>query len=121
MKFSQFQKAVLNHINALQEKIGDSFLELMVDTIQIFDMNGNEIKNAHGLEYNLSRSRHWDKKQNIYIFHDSFSDDHLMPLYEDITKLTPQAAKMTLHLEGMNDLDEPIHEQVNVEFENIND
>ncbi len=121
MKFSQFSKKVLSRINGLEEQIGDSFLELMVDTIEIFDRDGNPVRTTHGLEYNLSRSRHWDKQQHNYIFYDGFSHDHLLHFFNDLMELEPVPGHITLNIEGMNDLDEPIHNRIDLELDTTNE
>jgi len=121
MKFSHFRQAVRRAVNALEEKIGDSFLEIMVDTIEIRDRSGGLVHALYGIEYNLSRSRHWDKEQEHYIFFDGFDDEHLNKLYDDVMDLEPAAAEIIMNIEGMNDLDEPIHDKIKVEMNSIHE
>ncbi|MDZ7822037.1 MAG: hypothetical protein U5N26_09635 [Candidatus Marinimicrobia bacterium] len=68
-------------------------------------------------KYNLSRSRHWDKQQNNYIFYDGFSHDHLLHFFNDLMELEPVPGRITLNVEGMNDLDEPIHNRIDLELD----
>lgn len=112
MNYSRFKKAVLAPFNKLQNESGEEFLELMVDTIVLYDEDDIELGSFYGWEYNLSRSRHWDKEENIHIMHDGFSDEHLETLYEEIMDMDITPVKMLMIIDGMNDLDEPIHEEV---------
>jgi len=121
MKFSKFRKAVLCPFDKLQNENGEEFLELMVETIVLEDAGANEICTLNGWEFSLSRSRHWDKEQENYILFDGFSDDHLEDLLETIEDLDVTPARMILNIDGMNDLDEPIHEKIIVELDNLND
>ncbi len=121
MKFSQFKEAVLSPFDKLQSESGEEFLELLVETIVLEDANAKELAILNGWEYNLSRSRHWDKEQENYIMYDGFSDDHLEELLVDIedTKITP--ARIVLNIEGMNDLDEAIHHKIIVELNELDE
>jgi hypothetical protein len=121
MKFGQFKKAILSPFDKLQNESGEEFLELMVDTIVLEDADSNELAVMNGWEYNLSRSRHWDKEQENYIMYDGFSDEHLEELLEDIEAEDVDPARMILNIEGMNDLDEPIHKQIVVELLELDD
>ena len=121
MKFSKFRKAVLSPFDRLQNESGEEFLELMVDTIVLEDAGANEICTLNGWEYSLSRSRHWDKEQENYILFDGFSDEHLEELLEAIEDMEVTPARMILNIDGMNDLDEPIHEKIIVELNDLND
>lgn len=121
MNFGLFKKAILSPYEKLQEASGEEFLELMVDTIVLEDADSNELGVLNGWEYNLSRSRHWDKEQVNYILYDGFTDEHLEDLLEDIEDLDLEPAKIVLNIEGMNDLDEPIHQQIVVELRELND
>ncbi|MCF7832318.1 MAG: hypothetical protein K9N05_01925 [Candidatus Marinimicrobia bacterium] len=121
MNFIQFKKAILSPFDKLQIENGDEFLELMLDTIVLQDVNGNEITVLNGWEYNLSRSRHWDKEQENYIMYDGFNDKHLKELFEDIMKEEINATRLILNVDGMTDLDEPICKQIVVELNDIND
>jgi hypothetical protein len=116
MKLQQFKDAVLNTVNKLHSENGEEFLEIMVDTIVLRDQKNNEIRILYGLEYHLSRSRHWDKDEKNYILHDGFTDQHLQDLYEDIMDMVPPVAALTINIDGMNDLDEPISEQFDLEL-----
>ena len=121
MKFMKFKKAIIAPLEKLQNESGTEFLELMIDTIVLQDENENEISVLNGWEYNLSRSRHWDKEQEFYIMYDGFSDEHLEELFEDIEEEDEDNIKrIILTIEGMTDLDEPIHEHIVVEFNDIN-
>ncbi|MBW6458159.1 MAG: hypothetical protein K0B52_03250 [FCB group bacterium] len=121
MKLQKFKEAVLRTIDKLHSESGDEFLELMIDTIIIRDQNNDQINTFYGLEYNLSRSRHWDKEEKNYILYDGFTDEHLKTLYQDIMTLHKQPAYVTIFIDGMNDLDEPIREQIDLELSNINE
>ena len=121
MKYSLFKKAILSPFNKLQSESGEEFLELMVESIVLEDENSNELAVLNGWEYNLSRSRHWDKEQENYIMYDGFSDEHLEELLEDIEEMDLYPAKILLNVEGMNDLDEPIHKQIIVELLELDD
>ncbi|MCK4813941.1 MAG: hypothetical protein KAT14_08405 [Candidatus Marinimicrobia bacterium] len=121
MKFKDFEKAIVLPLDKLQEDLGEEFLELMVDTIILRNHENHVLQTLNGYEYNLSRSRHWDKEQENYYMHDGFSDEHLTELYDDIMIKYPLSASIILNLEGMNDLDEPIHQQIDVELDKINE
>ncbi len=116
MKFKDFEEAIILPLDKLQKSFGEEFLELMVDTIILRDHENNVLQTLDGYEYNLSRSRHWDKEQKNYYMYDGFSDEHLTALYDDIMVKYPLSASITLKLEGMSDLDEPIHQQIDVEI-----
>jgi hypothetical protein len=116
MNFKQFKSAILSHFDKIQNESGEEFLELLVDTIVLQDEDENEIDTLNGWEYNLSRSRHWDKEEEIYIMYDGFSDEHLEEIFEDILDYEIEPVKIILNVDGMNDLDEPIHKQVTVEL-----
>jgi hypothetical protein len=121
MKLQKFKDAILRTIDKLHNASGDEFLELMLDTVIVRDKDNNEIRTLYGLEYNLSRSRHWDKEEKNYILYDGFTDEHLTTLYEDIMGLEKQAGKLSIFFDGMNDLDEPIREQLDLELSNIHE
>ena len=121
MKFSLFRKAILSPFEKLQNESGEEFLELMVETIVLEDADSNELEVLNGWEYSLSRSRHWDKEQDNYIMYDGFSDEHLEELLEDIEELDLDPVRIILNVEGMNDLDEPIHKQIIVELPELDD
>lgn len=121
MKFTQFKQAILSPFDKIQNESGEEFLELMVDTIVLQDANENEINILNGWEYNLSRSRHWDKEQENYIMYDGFNDEHLEELLEDIMEEELSSTRIILNIEGMTDLDEPIREQIVVELNHIDD
>lgn len=121
MREAVFFKEIVQKINRLQEECGNAFLELMVDIIILKDSEGREIRTLYGYEYNLARSRHWDKEQKIYIFYDGFTDKHLTKLYNDIVKTTPEPASISFEIDGMNDLDEAIHGNIDLEFNNIHE
>ncbi|RKY56761.1 MAG: hypothetical protein DRP93_00695 [Candidatus Neomarinimicrobiota bacterium] len=121
MKFIKFKEAILTPLEKIQNESGVEFLELMIDTIVLQDENKNEISVLNGWEYNLSRSRHWDKEQEFYIMYDGLNDEHLKKLYEGIIKEDENSIKHIIFtIEGMTDLDEPIHEQIVMEFNDIN-
>jgi len=120
MNYSQFKKAILAPFDKLQNEKGEEFLELMVDTIVLFDENGEEISSLYGWKYNLSRSRHWDREQENHIMHDGFNNEHLEELFEDIMDMERTPAKMLFIVDGMTDLDEPIHQEVEVELNKKN-
>lgn len=119
MKESAFCKIILENIDRLQKEYGDTFLELLVDTIILKDIHDREIGIMYGFDYNLARSRHWDKEQKNYIFYDGFNERHLFRLFNDIQKRNPAPARITLLLDGMNDLDEAIHGQIDLELDNF--
>ena len=121
MKFSKFKKAVLLPFDKLQYESGEEFLELMVDTIILEDASGTELAVLNGWEYNLSRSRHWDKEQENYIMYDGFSDQHFEDLLDDIEQMDVLPDRIAFNIEGMNDLDEPIHKQIIVELDDLDD
>jgi len=121
MKFSLFRKAILAPFDKLQTESGEEFLELMIETIVLEDADSNELEVLNGWEYNLSRSRHWDKEQENYIMYDGLSDEHLEELLEDIENLELYPVRLILNVEGMNDLDEPIHKQIIVELPEVDD
>ncbi len=116
MKYSDFKNAILAHFNSLQDEGGEEFLELMVDTIDVFDTEGNKINTLFGWEYSLSRSRHWDKEQENHIMFDGFTDEHLTDLYDTLLDSEAEVEKIVMNVDGMNDLDEPIHKEIVVEF-----
>jgi len=120
MTFMKFKKAIIIPFDKLQEENGEEFLELIVDTIVLQDAKENEIKILNGWEYNLSRSRHWDKEQENYIMYDGFSDEHLEELFNDIMEKAANATRLILNIDGMTDLDEPIQTQIVVELNDIN-
>ena len=120
MKFMKFKKAIIAPFDKLQEENGEEFLELIVDTIVLQDAEQNEIKILNGWEYNLSRSRHWDKEEKIYIMYDGFNDEHLEELFEDIMEEEVSVSRIILNIDGMTDLDEPIQTQIVVELNDIN-
>ena len=121
MKYSLFKKAILSPFDELQNESGEEFLEIMVETIVLEDAGSNELAVLNGWEYNLSRSRHWDKEQENYIMYDGFSDEHLEELLEDIEDMDLDPVRIVLNIEGMNDLDEPIHKQIIVELPELDD
>jgi hypothetical protein len=121
MKFINFKQAILSPFDELQNESGEEFLELMVDTIVLQDAEEKETATLNGWEYNLSRSRHWDKEQENYIMYDGFSDEHLQELFDDILEKAANSKRVTLNVEGMTDLDEPIQRQIIVELNDIND
>lgn len=121
MKFSQFEKAILLPFNQLQKESGEEFLELMVDTIVLRDDGNRELCTLNGWMYSLSRSRHWDKGENIYIMYDGFTVDHLEALYKAVMALDPPVRTLELNVDGMNDLDEPIRRQIIVELNTIDE
>ena len=120
MKFVNFKKAILAPFEKLQNESGEEFLELMVDTIVLQDENENEINILNGWEYNLSRSRHWDKEEEHYIMYDGLNDKHLEELYNDIMDEDINSTRLILNIDGMTDLDEPIQKQIVVELKDIN-
>jgi len=121
MKFINFKQAILSPFDELQNESGEEFLELMVDTIVLHNAEEKEIAILNGWEYNLSRSRHWDKEQENYIMYDGFNDEHLEELFEDILEKVANSTRIILNVEGMTDLDEPIQKQIIVEINDIND
>lgn len=121
MREAAFFNKVLQKVSQLQKECGNAFLELMVDTIILKDSEGREIRTLYGFEYNLARSRHWDKQQQNYIFYDGFTDRHLTKLYNDIIKTIPEPASIHFVIDGMNDLDEAIHGNIDLEFNNIHE
>lgn len=121
MKFSHFRKNILSSFDKLQDEGGEEFLELMVDTIVVEDEDSVELAVLNGWEYNLSRSRHWDKEQENYIMYDGLSDEHLEELFDDIQELDAEPARIKMNIEGMNDLDEPIHRQIIAELDKVDD
>ncbi len=121
MKFNQFRNAILAPFTDLQKESGEEFLELMVDTIVCQDENGNKLDVLYGWEFNLSRSRHWDKEEEIYIMYDGFTDEHLGDVFDILIDMDVPPASIVLTIEGMNDLEEPIHKQIKVELAQLND
>jgi hypothetical protein len=93
----------------------------MVDTIILKDRNGLDLDTIYGFEYNLSRSRHWDKEQSVYIMYDGFTDSHLLKLYKALSRFEPRPSFLTVNIEGIDDLDEAIHGTIDMEFEDINE
>lgn len=116
MTYADFKDAILAQFDSLQSESGEEFLELMVDTIDIYNKKNNKIASMFGWEYNLSRSRHWDKEQENHIMYDGFTEDHLTDLYNDILDFDDDITKIILSVDGMNDLDEPIHNEIVVEY-----
>lgn len=116
MKYSDFKKVILAEFNLLQNESGEEFLELMVDTIDVYNSENEKIASLYGWEYNLSRSRHWDKEQKNNIMHDGFTQEHLTELYDDLIDLGENISKIVLSVDGMNDLDEPIHKEITLEY-----
>ena len=121
MKFDLFKKAILSPFDKLQNASGEEFLELMVYTIVLEDADSKELATLNGWEYNLSRSRHWDKEQENHIMYDGFTDEHLESLFSDIDELDLDPSRIVFNIDGMNDLDEPIHQQIIVELLEIDD
>ena len=116
MKFTDFKNAILAPFDSLQSESGEEFLELMVDTIDVYGEKDEKLTSLFGWEYSLSRSRHWDKEQENHIMFDGFTDEHLADLYDTILDLETDIDKIVLNVDGMNDLDEPIHKEIIVEF-----
>ncbi|MFA6619034.1 MAG: hypothetical protein WCT23_08210 [Candidatus Neomarinimicrobiota bacterium] len=116
MKYSEFKKIILAEFDSLQNESGEEFLELMVDTIDVYNQDNQKITVFYGWEYNLSRSRHWDKEEKHYIMHDGFTQEHLTDLYDALVDLQEDISKIVLNVDGMNDLDEPIHKEIIVEY-----
>lgn len=121
MKPEKFTRMLLQKMDALQKESGDAFLELMVDTIILKDRKGQETGILYGFEYNLTRSRHWDKEQSIYILHDGFTDAHMMNLYKALCRFEPKPYMLTVNIEGIDDLDEAIHGTLEMEFDDIHE
>ncbi len=120
MNFNLFKSAILSYFDKIQSESGEEFLELLVETIVLHDENENEIDTLNGWEYNLSRSRHWDKEQENYIMYDGFTDEHLKEVFEDMSDYEIEPAKLIMNIDGMNDLEEPIHKQLIVELKKLN-
>jgi hypothetical protein len=121
MKESVFIKTLQNKVRQLRDECGDAFLELMIDTIELKDAQQREITTLYGFEYNLACSRHWDKEQNIHIFYDGFTDKHLSTLYRDICRSETRPAHIHISFDGMNDLDEAIHGNIDLEFDEFHE
>lgn len=121
MNAKMIKKIITGKIDDLQNKMGESFLEIMVNTITIMDEHGEEITTFYGFEYSLSRSRHWDLQQENHIMFDGFTDEHIEKLIEDVFDLDIPAYSIIMDFDGMSDLDEPLHDTLTLDCDEIND
>ena len=105
---------IIHHVNDMEDKSGDEFLELIITDIKIINSEKKVIDQMSGLDYGLSRSRHWDKKEKL-IFHDGITEDNLINCLEDLEFPDNETGDLILKLscDGMTDLEEPL----NFEFE----
>ncbi|MCK5519621.1 MAG: hypothetical protein KAI81_00785 [Candidatus Marinimicrobia bacterium] len=108
---------ILEKINKLEEDTGDEFLELILSNINLVDKDGSVIDTFSGLEYGLSRSRHWDKNEKL-MFHDGICEENIIALLDDI-ELTEDDINsiLVISCEGMTDLEEPINQKFEIKID----
>lgn len=121
MNAEMIRQTISDKVNGLQSKMGESFLEIMVNTITVMDEHSEEIDTFYGFEYSLSRSRHWDVQQENHIMFDGFTDEHIDKLMEDVYDLDRPAYSLIMDFEGMSDLDEAFHDSLTLDCDEIDD
>jgi|GEM_PF-987050 len=112
--FEHVIRIIIEKVDELERSSGDEFLEIFVSEIRLSDGDGNRLDTLAGLEYGLSRSRHWDRTNENTVIHDGIIEEHLFDALEDL-EFPEETENVSLQLlcEGMTDLEEPI----NYEFE----
>ena len=75
--FEQVIKIIIEKVNELELGSGDEFLEIFISEIRLSDSQGSRLDSLAGLEYGLTRSRHWDRTNENTVIHDGIIEEHL--------------------------------------------